>query len=1235
MHAIVIRVCTLLCSFVLLAVGVFLTPAGNAQPGAPDLLQTIDLTFTGMPQLPAPALFIQNVGQYDDQLLFRGWGGRGGTLWLTEDALQVIVLPEHANGTDDPGPGNGPDKLPERPVSARRSNSLGASLRITFEGANPHPRIEPFNRLATKVSFFLGNDPDRWHPDVPAWGGVRYVDLYPGIDLVLDAGALAGQPALRWEARAGADLSTVQVQVEGAEGLSLQSSNVPVTSKTDGTDETSELLYSMLMGGSAEDSGYTITVDETGSAFVAGFMASGTSVATPGPFDASATDYNAFVAKLDPAGNRIIYATFLGGSFADRAYDIVIDSFGYAYVTGSTRSPDFPTTVGAFDTGHNGGVCRYDGTDQPCADGFMAKLAPTGTSLSYATFIGGGDYDWVTAIALDASGAAYLTGLTLSEDFPTTAGAFDTSYNGAAEWPFMNAWYGDAFVARLDPLGSRLAYATYLGGKSYEARYGDVAVLPTGEAVITGVTGSADFPTTPGAFDTTHNGNADIYVTRLKADGSGLVYSTFMGGSSEEQGDAVVVDGSGAAYIVGWTYSPSFPMTSGALITTYGGKGDGVLFKLDASGRSLIFATYVGGSESDGTYDLVLGQENDLLVTGATRSIDFPTTADAFAPVLHPGICGVEPNTRPCEDAYAIRLSGDGARLLYATFLGGSHDDLAHEIATDLAGDIYLVGDTESANFPTTEGSATYLGQADIFVSKLLPKAPTPTPTATRTPTATPSPTPTPTATPQPDPHEPDDACVQAGTIPITGEIQRRTFHRPGDTDWVWFDAAAGASYVIEANVPPNSPADVMLELYDRCAGLPAASQDYTYSNGVRLMFEAPENGRYYFSLANHAPTVAGPGVIYELSVRRLDAGPTPGAAIIAAGRLSSNDSLQRNIHNVTNAAYRMFLANGYPAERIYYLATDLSLDADDDRQPDVSARLTAANLRAAITQWAMDKVGPDRALTVFFIDHGDANLLYLDKPRGELLAPAELDIWLAELEKARTGVRINLIVEACYSGSFIVPPQHISRPGRMVVTSTGSANRAWASKDGAIFSDYLLAALGQGASLYSSFAASTWAVQQAAPWQTPWLDGDGNRIPNETGDYAAASVRGFAYAGTFPGDRWPPYIAQVEIPKAITGRTASIRADVRDDAAIRRVWAVIYPPSYRPPPPGSELAHDLLPTVMLLDQGSGWYGATYSSFDERGSYRIVVYAEDNIGLEAQPLAVRTAGMVFLPLLVR
>ena len=331
------------------------------------------------------------------------------------------------------------------------------------------------------------------------------------------------------------------------------------------------LAYSTLLGGTSHEIGSGIQVDAAGNAYVTGFTQSPNFPTTAGAFDrtgSASNNLDAFVTKLNPAGTALVYSTFLGGGNSEWGRDIAIDPAGSAYVTGKTMSSNFPTTGGAFDRTFNVDNCPRCGIDQ--VDAFVAKLNANGSSLVYSTFLGGTQPDETFGIAIDGARNAYVTGETVSGNFPTTAGAFDRTAGGGS----------DAFVAKLNATGSALVYSTRLGGADNELPE-DLAVDAAGNATVGGSTRSADFPTTPGAFDTTHNGGAfderfDLFVTKLNSAGSGLAFSTFVGGSKSDFGDDLALDAAGNAYLVGGTLSPDFPTTPGTFDPVFGGGERGV-----------------------------------------------------------------------------------------------------------------------------------------------------------------------------------------------------------------------------------------------------------------------------------------------------------------------------------------------------------------------------------------------------------------------------------------------------------------------------------------------------------------------------------------------------------------------------------------------------------------------------------------------------------------------------------
>jgi hypothetical protein len=373
----------------------------------------------------------------------------------------------------------------------------------------------------------------------------------------------------------------------------------------------SALVYSTYLGGSSFDSGSGIAVDASGNVYVLGATDSTNFPTTMGAFQTTLDgSFDAFVTKLDPTGSALVYSTYLGGSDSECcAGSIAIDALGNAYVTGSTDSSDFPTTLAAFQTTLGGSP-----------DAFVTKLDPTGAALVYSTYLGGSVREQSFGIALDASGNAYVTGETDSSNFPITTGAFQTTSGGS----------GDTFVTKLNPTGAALVYSTYLGGNDFE-QGGGIAVDTPGNAYVTGATQSADFPTTAGAFQTTNPGTLVAFVTKLDPTGTALVYSTYLGGIGFSESFGIATDAAGNAYVTGGA-GADFPTTAGAFQTTFGGGVDAFVTKLNPTGAALVYSTYLGGNGEEEGVRIALDAlpSPNAYVTGFTYSANLPTTAGAF-----------------------------------------------------------------------------------------------------------------------------------------------------------------------------------------------------------------------------------------------------------------------------------------------------------------------------------------------------------------------------------------------------------------------------------------------------------------------------------------------------------------------------------------------------------------------------------------------------------------------------
>jgi hypothetical protein len=494
------------------------------------------------------------------------------------------------------------------------------------------------------------------------------------------------------------------------------------------------LSYASYLGGTGEDVGFGIAVDAAGNSFITGHTNSATFPGFSVVVTGQSGGFSAFVTELDLNGAPV-YTTFVGGSNDDLGSSIDVDSTG-AYVAGITSSTDFPTTPGVVRPTTTGGSTCGTAHTATCLDAIVFKLDPTGANLVYATYLGGSDDDEAFGIAVDGSGDAYITGDTFSTDFPHPNGLFQSLNNG-----FGANGSDDGFVTELNPTATLYVYSTYLGGKFSDFANG-IAVDGSGNAYVTGETLSTDFPTKAGSFkltcgtDGTCNAAAgavfsDVFVTKINAGGAVLGYSTYLGGSSDDTGLGIAVDGSGNAYVTGETTHTNtsvatgdFPIVPnpGAFRTSYGNGSatagsNAFVTKLDAAGSVLVYSTYLGGSTADVAVGISLDPSNNAYVTGTTLSTDFPLV-NPFQNALSGG-----------SDAFITELNTTGTGLVYSSYLGGTGDEdydattasfFGGGVAVDSFGDAFLTGSTTSSSGLSLPGALqTSFGGApfDAFVA--------------------------------------------------------------------------------------------------------------------------------------------------------------------------------------------------------------------------------------------------------------------------------------------------------------------------------------------------------------------------------------------------------------------------------------------------------------------------------------------------------------------------------------
>jgi len=451
------------------------------------------------------------------------------------------------------------------------------------------------------------------------------------------------------------------------------------------------LLASTYLGSS--DYNCSIAINSSGNIYVVGKALSGFPT-TAGTYDTSLGGYSdAFVSKLNGNLTSLLASTYLGGSNIDSGDSIAVDSSGNIYIAGSTLSSDFPTTTATYDTSLGG-----------YSDTFVSKLNENLTSLLASTYLGGSNNESGGSIAVDSSGNIYIAGSTSSSDFPTTTGAYDTSFDSS-----ISSDSYDIFVTKLNGTLTNLLTSTYLGGSKNESG-GSIAVDSSGNIFLAGATGSSGFPTTVGAYDASYNSGYDAFLSKLNGDLTSLLASTYLGGSDNDSGGSIAVDSSGNIFMTGYTSSSDFPTTTGAYNTSYnGGDHDAFISKLNSSLTTLLASTYLGGSDNDYIWSLARDSGGNIYVTGYTGSSDFPTTTSTYDTSYN------------YYDAFVSKLNGNLTSLLASTYLGGSSGDSGRSITIDSSGNIYVAGWTSSSDFPTTTGTynTSYSGSSyDIFVSK-------------------------------------------------------------------------------------------------------------------------------------------------------------------------------------------------------------------------------------------------------------------------------------------------------------------------------------------------------------------------------------------------------------------------------------------------------------------------------------------------------------------------------------
>ena len=637
--------------------------------------------------------------------------------------------------------------LPKTGVDGHPGDSAWSIVQLHLDGVDGAHQVVYAERLPGVVNYFIGNEASRWRTNLPTYTGVIYKQVYRGIDLRYDGAqmrlkgtyslAAHADPALiRWHyegvtsTRVDRQTGDILLALDGGAILTekapsawqmknglRESVAVKYVLKGDGSigfdvgrydpnlplTIDPSLIYSTYLGGSAFDGAKSVAVDFAGNAYLTGVTHSADFQTQNPIFGALNGGVDAFIVKINPSGTALVYSTYLGGSNGEdefgpeRAAGIAVDSSGNAYVTGCTNSADFPT-VNPIQPVH--------GETTNC-DAFVTKLSPSGDALIYSTFLGGSGADSANAIAVDDQGSVYIAG-DAGLGFPGN--------------PFDNS--GHVFVIKINPAGSAVDFSMFLGGSSFEQAT-DIAVDSAHNIYVAGNTFSTDFPVQNAAQPIKGGGSSnqtDGFVTKISADGSGLVYSTYLGGNKADEASGIALDDLGNAYITGMTQSSlDFP-TVNAYQPTYGGeRGDAFVTKLNPAGNAFIYSTFLGGNNDENYFSghgpyggIAVDATYNAYVTGYTCSPNFPTVGSL-----------VNTNAGSCF-AFVTRFNAAGNAIRLSTLIGtqggGSNDASGTDIALDSQGFVYFVGETNATDFLTKNPlQPSYSGLYDSFVTKFDP----------------------------------------------------------------------------------------------------------------------------------------------------------------------------------------------------------------------------------------------------------------------------------------------------------------------------------------------------------------------------------------------------------------------------------------------------------------------------------------------------------------------------------
>lgn len=594
--------------------------------------------------------FVPNKGQWESDILYfaqcRGYNIKVNSSSILIDHYMIEQFPICDISTDI--------------CDAVSTSKYGSVLEMKFVESGKF-NITPLKSIGSKINILKGRDKSTWKSNLDAFRELYVENIYPGISLRL----YLENNLFRYDfiVEKNAIISDIKLMLNGGESTKVEDDYIEI--KTQAGKLLHKDLRAYQASGSNIDCLFKLNIDATVSFEISNFNREEELI-------------------IDP----LIWSTFLGGYEADYANDLAIDSSGSIYVTGSTASPDFPATPGAYSESMKKSKWGFP-------DIFVSKFDSTGSNLIYSTFIGSFVEDFSESIAIDSSGNIYVTGYTNpAPDFPVTTGAYDTIHNGGY----------DAFILKLNNDGSDLIYSTFIGSEKDDYSM-DIKIDKYHNAYITGYSkGTLDFPITKNAVQILNAGQNDIFASKLNNTGSNLIYSTFIGGTKDDFGEGLALTDDMQVYIVGISGSDDFPVTENAYDTTFNDSSlardynDIVVIQLDSSGSKKLYSTYIGGAAKDAAYDIILKKDSSFIICGFSESADYPITSNAFDSTYN-----FKGTSSGAGDIIISEFSNGGSELKYSTFIGGEGTEKAYSIRIDSQNNYYITGLSTSHDYPVTE----------------------------------------------------------------------------------------------------------------------------------------------------------------------------------------------------------------------------------------------------------------------------------------------------------------------------------------------------------------------------------------------------------------------------------------------------------------------------------------------------------------------------------------------------